>query len=125
MNEWKRRLAQAEEKLSRLRETARDWGEVLRGPERQNLQADIVTMLCHIVTALVDRQEATPLHGQRCVACGGYGPNPCVYCAKPAPLPQVYEGVVCPAHAGRAVEMYLPPAFAGKRVRVEVLSEVR
>jgi len=51
----------ANERLDRLMKVAKNWGNVLRGPGRQNLQADVVTMLCHFAAALEDRQEAGPL----------------------------------------------------------------
>ena len=90
MNEWKRRLTGAEAKLERLRRAILT--EV--APFMEDCQHDpaMGARWRHLAAALEDRQEAAPLHGQRCVACGGYGPNPCVYCAKPAPQPQVFEG---------------------------------
>ena len=112
----------ANERLDRLMKVVKNWGNVLRGPGRQNLQADVVTMLCHFAAALEDRLWPGPVkNGETMVAthageCGAEarlepkvvtvrpgdtlrleveasGPETFeIHCKQPEPQPEVFEG---------------------------------
>ena len=103
----------AEARFERARDllnAARSMGLSMTTQDRLHLVAE--KALCELAAALEDRQAAR----QRAGEVVWY-----VVENKPAPQPDVFEGKVCRGESSQPW-MYLPPAFAGKRVRVEVIS---
>ena len=140
----------ANERLDRLMKVAKNWGNVLRGPGRQNLQADVVTMLCHFAAALM-----VATHAGECGAEARLEPKVVtvrpgdtlrleveasgpetfeIHCKQPEPQPEVFEGTawaypdgLADLSCGRLVSTPLMPrrlfdhGLVRVRYRIEVL----